>query len=325
MTKTVQARNLGATTDATRKITSGATTIKSSPGILESIIINDPGQKCIVVIKDGTTTKMLFTMQQNTEQSGTIPQVIDCGFDFTTSLIVEMYKLDPTLFLNFNNNSTTSAEDLSGSNSDGTMYNMESADRTEDAERGKSLNFSGTNEYVTVGGNRGNFERTDPFSISMWINQTTQANYPNPMVHYNGTTGWYIYISPTGGITFSIVHVAGNIGVHAAAGTIVAGTWTHLIITYDGTSKNSGLSLYIDGADAASNNTGSDLSATTKWSGVCEIGRGNAGSYYIGKLDEIIIFERELAASEAEFLYRNGYGYGATDGARLGDITLVYD
>lgn len=308
--------------NATRKITSGSTTLKTGGCKLDSIVINDAGQKCVIVIKDDTTIKHLF-MPEYSMIVGK-PNVLKFETPIATSLKVEMTKLDPTLLLKFNNNSTVLAEDLSGSNADATLYNMESADRVEDPERGKALNFSGINEYATFSGAIGNFERTDPFSISLWINQTTQANYPNPIVHFNGTTGWYLYISPTGGLTFSIVHAAGNISVHAAAGTIVVGTWTHVIITYDGTSGNDGLNIYIDGVEAASNNTGSDLSATTKFSGACEIGRGNAGSYYIGKLDEIMVFARELSAAEAEFLYRNGYGYAAVDGVRLADITVVY-
>lgn len=310
---------------ATRKTTSGSTTICASKCRLESIIVSDPGQKCIVVVKDDTTIKMLFTLQQNTEIEGPPAYPIKCDLPIATSLKVEMYKLDPILFLNFNNNSTTLAEDLSGSNTDATLNNMESADRVEDAERGKGINFSGTNEYATVANTNMNFDRDDPFSISLWINQTTQANYPNPIVHYNGTTGYYLYISPTGGLTFSLVHVGSNITVGAAAGTIVAGVWTHVVITYDGTSGNDGLNIYVNGDDAASVNVGADLSATIAHAAGIEIGRGNAGSYYIGKLDEILVFKRELTSAEVEFIYRNGYGYGPVDGARLGDIIIVYE
>lgn len=309
---------------STRKTTSGSTTIQNAKCHLKKIVINDAGQKCIIVIKDDTTIKHLFMP----EYSMTVgkPKVLKIDSPIATSLKVEMTKLDPVLLLKFNNNSTVLAEDLSGSNSDATLYNLEAADRTEDAERGKSLNFSGTNEYATFAGNIANFARTEPFSVSLWINQTTQANYPNPIVHYNGTTGWYIYISPTGGLTFSIVHAAGgNITVYAAAGTIVAGTWTHLTVTYDGNSLNTGMNMYIDGSDAAAGRSGSALTGTTTFSGVCEIARGNAGSYYIGKLDEIMIFDRELSVAEAEYLYRNGYGYAAVDGVRLADITLIYE
>jgi hypothetical protein len=317
---------------ATRKITSGSTTIHSGPTTLKEIIVSDPGQKCIVAIKDDTTIKMLFTLQQNTEQSGVIAYSIKTNLPIATSLKVEMYRLDPILFLNFNNNSTTLAEDLSGQNADFVLNNMEAADRYEDEHRGKAINFSGTDEYA----NRGDTDTfdlspTDDKSISFWIKATSSGGDIFSKVDTAGANGWNItwFGTPARSISFYMKDGSGNRRWVVSDDVCDDDTWTHVVVTHNGTTNAAaGVKIYINGTESSAYTIwDDDTLGTTANARALTIAARNSGasSFFTGKLDEIMIFDKVLSTAEVEFIYRNGYGYGATDGSRLGDITLVYE
>lgn len=311
---------------ATRKITSGSTTISSNPCLLKEIVVSDPGQKCIVAIKDDTTIKMLFTLQQNTEIEGPPCYVIKPNLPIATSLKVEMYKLDPILFLNFNNNSTTLVEDLSGNSQgiDGTMRNVGASIRDEDAERGKFVSFDGTDDYITFGDNFDWNATEEARSFSFWISPSVSGNHYILTKRAGLGIGWDVRRF---GTKIELAATRTGQALQAIMTTAITNdVWTHITITVDGSGDVAGVKFYLNGVLDATVSVTDTLAGTSANDASFRISSRQGDKFFFnGKLDEVMIFDRVLSTAEIEFIFRNGYGYGACDGAKLGDITIIHE
>lgn len=310
-----------------RKNTSGSSTIQAAKCHLKKIIINDAGQKCIVVIKDDTAIKSMFMPEHSATTRK--PDILEVDIPIGTSLKVELYKLDPTLLLNFNNVAAATCEDLSGGNQpgrDGTLTNMENADWAEDQERGKHMNFDGVNEHILFGDNF-DIATGEAFSISFWIYKASASGAGDIMSKSSGAgDGWLIHCLADESIRFFMPDAGGSL-IFDSTNTIPNNTWTHITITMDTTHTSAGANIYFDGVAETLANAGDTLTAAIVNAVQFTLGARNAGGsqFLIGKLDEVMMFDRELSAAEVEFIYLNGYGYSAVDGSRLADLTLIYE
>ena len=80
----------------------------------------------------------------------------------------------------------------------------------------------------------------------------------------------------------------------AGPGSLTAGTWTYLAVTYDGSNER----LYVNGAPVASNPLEDSIEVSD---GALRIG-GNSvwGEYFRGLIDEVRIYNRALTAAEIQ-------------------------
>ncbi|GAF85519.1 unnamed protein product, partial [marine sediment metagenome] len=85
--------------------------------------------------------------------------------------------------------------------------------------------------------------------------------------------------------------------------TIPNNVWTHLAFTYDGSGIVSGMKIYIDGE--SEEDTALTLSYTAMHDTSSDMFFGNQGTPI---LDDVRIFNKELAAHEIKTLYKNGKG-----------------
>ena len=84
------------------------------------------------------------------------------------------------------------------------------------------------------------------------------------------------------------------------------GKWTHIVTTYDGSSNNSGVKIYINGlrVDNADNNAGSYVAMENLGANL-EIGRNNT-TYGDGMINDVAIWDSALTANEVTALYNSG-------------------
>ncbi len=126
--------------------------------------------------------------------------------------------------------------------------------------------FNGTDDFIDVG-NQGGAIKT----LLLWINATSIGDFDFP-IDLNGTD--YIVINSgevsANGFAASTFYVDG-----VAANTITAGNW-HLI-----------------GLTIATAKTASDL----------DIGRVEGQGLFTGKIDETLLFDRELSAVDVKNIY----------------------
>jgi len=120
-----------------------------------------------------------------------------------------------------------------------------------EGRRGKALQFRGD------AGIRFNhdldFDRNQPFSVSIWVKLLT-AGESGPIFNksngeFEGYRGWICKLNKDGTLSFQLNHVwpANSIDLHTRD-KLEVGKWIHLVMAYDGSSKATGLKIYINGA-----------------------------------------------------------------------------
>src|SRR3989344_5196869 len=145
-------------------------------------------------------------------------------------------------YWSMNENTGTIAGDASGNNNRGILTN---GPTWVDGKRGKALNFDGVDDYVNAG-SAGNFERTNSFTVSLWIKRN-----PNPTVTEavvakevgSGTfQGWGLLI--LGGAAndpyrINIANTSGTNNLLVEYPRTNDSGWHHVVFTYNGTSAAS--------------------------------------------------------------------------------------
>jgi len=204
----------------------------------------------------------------------------------------------------------------------GSSVNMEAEDNQAvapgpDGYATRSMWFDGSNDYVSIGdADSFNFEYTEPFSISAWI-QPYGINgyrgifwkhpYPGYSVdHYGGSGG--ITYNPLGDIRFYMRgNPSGNFEVQLGSRQNSApyGTYFHFVVTYDGSNSADGIRMYVDGVEwPVYIRYGTVMSGTIKNSGVPRIGYD--ASYWKGWQDETSVWDKELTPADVAEIYNGG-------------------
>lgn len=171
------------------------------------------------------------------------------------------------------------------------------------------------NEYIDVG-NIGsfNFDNTEPFSLSIWFRCVDEPSNVDRylMSKYTSNRGYGLNIASSSNyIRFFLANNFGsnNIVVFVENDGYVDAEWHHIVVTYDGSSVASGVTIYIDGLETDYNIDEDTLSATTVGSGSFQIGNlnSNSGTCFVGNLTEAAVFSTELNELEIDEIYQDGY------------------
>jgi len=172
-----------------------------------------------------------------------------------------------------------------------------------------SFTFDGSSDYVDMG-NTLDFTNTDAFSISCWFKRTRSSvtEFLVAKQESSGNARGYTLLIPfdDNKITFVLRNNT------AASGRIIADSssaitdtnWHHVIVTYDGSSAASGITIYLDGLE----NTGAvqgTLSATTLNSTPFQIAARNGGFKFSGNIDEVAVFNYELSEPDVTTIYNS--------------------
>ncbi len=192
---------------------------------------------------------------------------------------------------------------------------------------GTALSFDGIDDYVNIS-NSGAFNLYESASRtwSFWIKNNNFKEWGSVIMQVEtGGTDYFSIVAHsttegswgpvTNGISLGWDSASGNrIFMHSADNVLTAGTWSHVVVTYNGSEPmvRSRLIIYVDGVNQTSaditntSNTLTDLVPTTNligWSGV-------AGEQYNGTVDEVRIYNRTLTPQEVYELYAsNLYKY----------------
>jgi hypothetical protein len=203
-----------------------------------------------------------------------------------------------------NESSGTTVSDSGPNSYNGTTQNMEDADWVA-AKLNNGLRFDGVNEYVDCG-NIADFERTDAFSVEAWVKTSTASKII--AARHNGTRGWFVFVNNTGLIYFNLSNNYGpNHLYRKSSGSVTDGSWHHVVCTYDGSEDVSGCHVYIDG-DNDDGDSANTLTGTISTGVNMRLGAWNTGLYFNGDLDEVLVYEKEISASDVTDRYNSGSG-----------------
>ncbi len=121
-----------------------------------------------------------------------------------------------------------------------------------DGKIGRSIRFTG-DEGVRLQ-NTGAFERTDVFTIAMWLRPTELGQrmvvcHNSKPIWEVGQRGLEVTLDSDSHIEFSLCHFWPGNALRVTTELCVPNhTWTHVGITYDGSSQAAGIRIYLNGA-----------------------------------------------------------------------------
>jgi len=129
----------------------------------------------------------------------------------------------------------------------------EGAVRLVEDRGGKVLEFNGDDSVSLPG--IGRFGRNDPFTISLWV-KPAEAHPRAVVLHLSqawtdsGSRGYELVLD-AGRPFFGLIHFwPGNALAVRALEKLPVGQWSHVAVTYDGSSKAAGVALYVNGRRA---------------------------------------------------------------------------
>ena len=189
----------------------------------------------------------------------------------------------------FDEGGGTSVADASGSGNGGSIG---SAAWSTAGKYGNALSFNGSSARVTVP-DSSSLRLSTGMTLEAWVFPTT-VNAAWRDVIYKGNDDYYLEATssngrPVGGGTFG-----GNNGEAYGTANLAANTWTHVAVTYDGTT----LRFFVNGTQVSSNARSGTIATS---SGALSIG-GDAlyGQYFSGRIDDVRIYNRALTPTQIQ-------------------------
>ncbi len=171
-----------------------------------------------------------------------------------------------------------------------------------------------TLDYVKVpnpSNNSLDFGTTGDFSIDAWINTTFVFGNAAIVGKLSGSPvrGYAFFVDQAGPLG---LYMAGNLGLQAYSapnsGNLQDGQWHHVAVTVKRSASNGG-HFYVDGNQV---NTFNPTLTPGSISTATDLHLGNMFAFntnmpWVGRLDEIEIFNRELSAAEVQSIYVADY------------------
>ncbi|MCX6344164.1 MAG: DUF6055 domain-containing protein [Armatimonadetes bacterium] len=168
---------------------------------------------------------------------------------------------------------------------------------------GRVLPLDGVSQYVELHNSVNDFKET---AISVWVKWTGSANDQRIWSMGDGASK-YMYLTPkdtsTGKLRFVISNGTTTESLDGAA-AVTANTWTHIAIVFSGATTTS--ALYVNGVSVASNAAATlypDSVNAPLMENANYLGRGNAGNYFQGYLDDFRVYMHALTPAEITTLY----------------------
>lgn len=169
-----------------------------------------------------------------------------------------------------------------------------------------SVDFDGVNDVVNFGNNF-NFEHSQAWSLSVWLNPN---NLAASRCFYSKCTadvsvyGYNFLITSAGKIQVQ-VRTASSVTSYTGTTTWSAGTWQHFTFTWSGSSNLSGMRIYRN-AVVDSTPGSAALGGSLLLSQSALVGTRNGSFPWSGKIDELTIWNKSLSAAEVSDLYNGG-------------------
>jgi hypothetical protein len=154
----------------------------------------------------------------------------------------------------------------------------------------------------------GRFARYTPFTIALWIKDARAAD--GPAVVFQGCEGTdvgphgYDLLIDNGVLTARLFrHWPGNAIAVRARQPIPKATWTHVAVTYDGSSRAAGLKLYVNGVPAQTETLRDHLYKSFGQNTLILGQRFRDRGFKDGQMDDLFLFDRGLTPLEVAQLY----------------------
>ncbi|MBW2979781.1 right-handed parallel beta-helix repeat-containing protein, partial [Candidatus Woesearchaeota archaeon] len=188
-------------------------------------------------------------------------------------------------------------------------YTVYGATHTDGGRVGKAYEFDGVDDYMSTNQDPDYPGRTS-ITIAAWVNHNALSGTADVifdegvraklMINSSYVSGW---------IEDSMAY---QLSAEAPASNVVSGEWTHIAFTWESGQQGA---IFINGVNLT---TGGNAITNTLGVSIGALPRiGSSGSHYFnGTIDELIVWNRSLSASEISDLYdssRGDYAYDEQD------------
>jgi hypothetical protein len=170
--------------------------------------------------------------------------------------------------------------------------------------------FNGTNEGVRFGNDASvSFERTDPFSTSIWFKTSDVAGVAafRNLIGKKGVQG---YFNPLlfGEIYFILQGNGNSAQIKSGTGLFPANTWTNVICTSDGSGTSAGLNIYVNNVVSSNVSVSTPITVTLLDTSDLTVGATSnvSANYFDGAMSNAAVFSKELTLSEVATIYGKG-------------------
>lgn len=171
-----------------------------------------------------------------------------------------------------------------------------------------------------------------PFSISCWIypdwDGTIISKYSLLSTDYRE---WRLRLTYFGALSFILYDesTVASIAQYSLSDTVAFDTWSHIVVTYDGSESNSGMKIYLNNEllnsspYSSGNYYGMENLSSKVAIGAYYNSSGTLTDYFNGIIDNVIIFDSELNTTKIASLYNGGDGTEST--SAFGSVSCVSD
>lgn len=178
---------------------------------------------------------------------------------------------------------------------------------------GNCMYFDGTNDHIQCASTSyGNMNSDDDFSLECWIYSTANNSYAGLVGKGDWTVSAYqIQRHSDGTIKFWFGQGAGNHNIMVTTiNTTSLNTWYHVVVTYNGNEEPTGINIYLNSGiqaltTVADNDiTSYDMTTTLPF----QIGEYAISYKFTGKIDECVLYDKELNQTDINYRYNSGAG-----------------
>jgi hypothetical protein len=180
--------------------------------------------------------------------------------------------------------------DVSGNGNQGQMTN---ATRSASGRYGRALSFNGTNSIVSVA-DAPSLDLTAGMTVSAWVRPSAVSGWRTVVLkERNPSLSYSLYAHSDASRPAGVIANPNDTRANGS-GALALNTWTHLALTFNGTS----LVLYVNGIEV--NRTGPPGAILTSTEALSIGGNNVWGEWFSGLIDEVRIYNRALSASEIQ-------------------------
>jgi hypothetical protein len=183
-------------------------------------------------------------------------------------------------------------------------------------ETNYALDFDGTNDYVSVNGVATELDSSTnlPLSVSAWVYPENGTKEQLVFGFYedddfaNGPSVWF------GGTDLKFAYYNQTLTTVHSSITYAINNWHHVVLTIG--SDRDGV-LYVNGSPAltfsgAYNSGGLDMFSIAVDYDISSGSAGSPAQYFVGKIDEVAVWNVALNAADVTALYNSGNGLKAS-------------
>jgi len=242
---------------------------------------------------------------------------------YLDTALVARYKME-------DNAANTTVTDDTGNHNGVASTNTSNMSTT--GKYGLGFDFDRANtEFITIDDSPdfsfGDGTTDSPFSVCAWINMDDATSFLI-MSRYASTAGqfeWTFYCAVNDKLYLSLFDNNSTIYIYRGVNAVMTGyqgAWTHVVATYDGSSSNTGIKIYINNSLAAS--TGGSNGAYAAMHNLVQstwIGKWPTPTYADGKMDDVRLYNKELSVSEIDEIYNNTSPSYYADG-KISDVRV---